>query len=792
MTESRSRLVPFLITILFLSCIISLSIIKTSDYDAWIHLVFGRLIWNLKAIPATESFLPAMAGKPFSYSSWLFGLLYYVSYHFFAGYGVVLLKALSVLTIFGIAFRDALIPCRNRYLAAAVLIVIAVCMRVRFVERPDTFLLIFLPYSIIALNVYLREGNRKFMYFLPLVHLLWANCHSSINLMFVPFVAVFVGGAAAALLARKGIEVGNTLDGRQARFIGIILVASLLCALISPYGINQFTFAAQFLKMDVYKQEILELQPTTWMLGYRWFFILLALTAASFPAAWKRLSLVDLALLFPFVYLAFLSRRFVFVFGVVAAPILIRNLSFALQRLPQPSLRLRGASAILVALWIAGWTAISFSGAGPWHNPIAVPGFGFELVLQPEGALRFMDSRNINGRIFNYFPWGQYIEWRDTPRRVPFVDGRGYLTPELMEQVFSETDLDRLAQQYGIDAFLVSYPTPQAGTDGVIERDLGLSVPGWVLVYWDDVALLYLKQGGKYDEIVRREQYQFARPANSLAAVESVAKVSGQGELLIKELQRALRDTGSARAGIMLGYAYKTLGQNREAIATLLAVKDKKFRFPVSKYLGECYEQTGDTTQALASYRAALRESESSTLHYRVGMLSLKNADMTGALKHLERAVELDPSAYEACSKLAEVYQKVGKHQEAAELIKKVQDKQTASRLFNDGVKAYMEGRVNEAATLFKRSIAANPSHPIPYVNLGFAQYDLGAVNDAFASFQQALKLDPQCALAHYGVAMVYKRRGDIPAANRHWKQYLEIEPVGQFARIAKKELHGE
>lgn len=790
MPESRSRIVPSLVTILFFAGIISLSIIKTSDYDAWIHLTFGRLIWNLRAIPDFEPFVPAMAGQPFSYSSWLFGLLYYSAYNIFSGYGVVLLKAVSIFAIFSIMLKDALIPSRNPILASAVLIVIGVCMRDRFVERPDTFLLIFLTYSIMALNIYLLEGNRRFLYFLPLVHLIWANCHSSINLMFVPFVAVLVGGAAANVFSRNGIETSATLNGRQAKFIGVILVASMLSALISPYGISQFTFAAQFLKLDVFKQEILELRPTTWIPGFRWFFILLVLTAVSFPAAGKRLSLQDLARLLPFIYLGFLSRRFVYVFAVVAAPILIRNISFAMQRFPQPSQLLRRTCTFAVLAWIVGWTSVSLAGVGPWRIA-SVPGFGFNLSLQPEGALRYMDSNNINGRIFNYFPWGQYIEWRDTPRRIPFVDGRGYLTPELMEQFFSETHLDQLAAQYDIDAFLVSYPKPQAGTEGVVDQDLGLSVPGWVLVYWDDIALLYLKRGGKYDDTVRRDGYLFAKPANSLEAVESVAKDPVQGKLLVQELQRSLHDTGSARAGIMLGYAYKCMGRSQEAIETLLGIKDEKFRQAVFLRLGESYEQIGDAEKALTYYRASLREGASSELYRRIGVLSLKSNDLTGAVEQLERAVKLYPNSYELRLNLAEAYQKSGRKNDAAALIQKDQGSQEAEALFRAGVTMYMEGRVKEASTLFRRSISANPANPMPYVNLGFTQFDLGAVNDAFASFQQALKLQPDFALAHYGIAIIYKARGDTSSAHRHWKQYLHKEPNGQFARIVKKELEG-
>ena len=102
----RKQLPTFVLQILFLSSVFVLALIKIEDPDVWIHLSFGRLIWNLKGLPATEPFLYTMQGEPFSYSSWLFGVIYYAAYHALNVYGVILLKAITVTAAFYIFFKD--------------------------------------------------------------------------------------------------------------------------------------------------------------------------------------------------------------------------------------------------------------------------------------------------------------------------------------------------------------------------------------------------------------------------------------------------------------------------------------------------------------------------------------------------------------------------------------------------------------------------------------------------------------------------------------------------------------
>jgi hypothetical protein len=42
----------------------------------------------------------------------------------------------------------------------------------------------------------------------------------------------------------------------------------------------------------------------------------------------------------------------------------------------------------------------------------------------PDGATAFMDAHSLHGDILNYFSWGQYLIWRESPESKVFIDGR--------------------------------------------------------------------------------------------------------------------------------------------------------------------------------------------------------------------------------------------------------------------------------------------------------------------------------------------------------------------------------
>ncbi len=513
----------------FLTSVFLLALTKTHDVDAWIHLTMGRLIWTLKGFPEREPFLYTIPNNPFEYSSWLFGVIYYLAYKLFDTYGVIILKASTITLAFYILLRDSLLISQGEdvkekktnihlFIAITVLSITAILTRPRFVERPDTFLMVFLPFSIYAINAYLYQGKR-YIYILPIIHCLWANSHSSINLMFVPF-----GAAILSLGVNKLIKGSNGSNG-SIKLLLIILVLSFGAALVSPYFINQFIFPIKFLKTEAFKTTISELKPPTWHSEPEFFILsivvgislILRIGVSIFKNSFPLQVIINAILVVTFFYLGKTSSRFIYVFAVVSSPILVKNITSLIDELNLLNKfgtgRFRGyalalASIVMIA-WMVFYTSCAIQKKWAFRKTYQEFGFGFRYDMVPEKALRFMDKNGIYGRVLNHFSWGQYITWRDFPKRQASIDGRGSVGEELFIlhtvgiRYHQPVYLPRLYEMYGFESILIKVPH---WTED--RRKFNLS-NDWAIVYWDELAMLFLKRGGIYDHVIKKREYNF-------------------------------------------------------------------------------------------------------------------------------------------------------------------------------------------------------------------------------------------------------------------------------------------
>src|SRR4029450_9485941 len=125
----------------------------------------------------------------------------------------------------------------------------------------------------------------------------------------------------------------------------------------------------------------------------------------------------------------------VFLLELVGGPILARNLASLVARVPGrlgSRLVFGGAAA---AAGLAVLTVVTTAaGVGPPAGTRTGAGGGGHTRGAPEGSLRYVDARGVEGRLFNAFHFGGYIEWRDFPRRAPIVDGRGHADGGLLEE----------------------------------------------------------------------------------------------------------------------------------------------------------------------------------------------------------------------------------------------------------------------------------------------------------------------------------------------------------------------
>jgi Flp pilus assembly protein TadD len=95
-------------------------------------------------------------------------------------------------------------------------------------------------------------------------------------------------------------------------------------------------------------------------------------------------------------------------------------------------------------------------------------------------------------------------------------------------------------------------------------------------------------------------------------------------------------------------------------------------------------------------------------------------------------------------------------------------------------------GKFDEARQIFRGVRALSPQSDVPEVALGTVSFQAREFDDAVAHYQEALKLNPRSAYAyaHLGEAELFRK--DKKAARESLKKAAELDPKGEFGKMAR------
>ena len=116
-------------------------------------------------------------------------------------------------------------------------------------------------------------------------------------------------------------------------------------------------------------------------------------------------------------------------------------------------------------------------------------------------------------------------------------------------------------------------------------------------------------------------------------------------------------------------------------------------------------------------------------------------------------------------------------------------DPTLANALTNLGNVRFRRGFSEEAASLYKEALAIDEAQPEAHYNLGFLHYERGEAESSARCFQRAVDADPGFADAHFNLAMALEEIEQRAKARRHWRLYLQLEPDGPWAEVARRHL---
>lgn len=100
-----------------------------------------------------------------------------------------------------------------------------------------------------------------------------------------------------------------------------------------------------------------------------------------------------------------------------------------------------------------------------------------------------------------------------------------------------------------------------------------------------------------------------------------------------------------------------------------------------------------------------------------------------------------------------------------------------AEATFAEALRRHQEGRIEDAVTLYRRTLAVRPGHPGAHNNLGIALAARGNVREAVTHYERALVLRPGHAGAHNNLGVALADLGRKDEASAHYRRALALKP---------------
>ncbi|MFH1017445.1 MAG: hypothetical protein V1798_04585 [Pseudomonadota bacterium] len=443
------------------------------DPDMWWHIAIGQDILRTGHLPAVDTYSHTMFGQPWHYPDWLGGVLLALLYQL-GGVPGLILGISAVFTLIYVVLWDL---CRSMGMDIRWWPVTAFSLHYSLalftLGRPQTFGFLFFA-IVLWLLVKSRKEHPHWLFWIPVVQILWINTHRSALL--TPCLLL-----AALVLGEKG-------DRKRTLWV---FALSCLATAVHPDVRRLLTASVPLFTNPEWRQHVSEwaaLSPKFFLMIYATLLVsvvLLGLTAIHRPRLFKdcRTELVFGLLLF---VVGFRHNRMLAFSSVALVPLAFHRLCLV------PSRRLVkisfAYSVLLVGSLIFSWWAPA--GAVQWKRYMV--GWGVSARF-PKAAADLIQEELPGSRLFNVLEDGGYLLFRLRGESKVFVDGRTFIlypmsiTMESVEALSSRASWDRITREHDIDVAVLPMRDPDRFAS-FLSGD-----PRWPVVFFDDYHVVHVR-----------------------------------------------------------------------------------------------------------------------------------------------------------------------------------------------------------------------------------------------------------------------------------------------------------
>ncbi len=479
---------------------------KIYEGDAFWHLKLGQYILDTHSLPFQDIFSYTFAGMRIYPVEWLFEVVWYSVYSFFGVAGIIVIKAVvaGFTSVFlYLSFEHYKI---NRYIGFAIIACAFIIAGSYFVDRPQI-----ITYLGIALFVFITSlphiDKKKILWSIPIIMLVWVNMHPG-AVFGIIFLFAWLTEGFIDLLRRniKGEVCYNRLT---------IFFVTLLTTVITPNTYHLYTFLFHHVVSLGQKgglEYIAEFmspslsQTPTMFTGLVIFTMIFLLGIFKMPLRYVFFGLVMIPMSFD-------MRRMIIMALIGIAPgigMVVNGWFVRLKKLNKSHVLATAVSTLIII------APFSYEYYQCKTDFIGYKGIGIQKQFYPKQAIDFILRNHIKGNIYNSINFGGAVIFLGYPQVKDFIDTRldpeRFLLPEVDQSMDSPSAFDCLLNKYKVSYALVETYLP-------VNYPRLLPAPEWHLVYFDDYALIYVKEGTGNDDLIKDYAYHVFNPYSFLYGV---------------------------------------------------------------------------------------------------------------------------------------------------------------------------------------------------------------------------------------------------------------------------------
>jgi hypothetical protein len=448
---------------------------RFDDPDLWWNLKTGEVIWNTHTIPVTDLFSYTTNHHAWVPHEWLAQLVLYGAYKAggYTGLMLLLLILTSILLLVGYALCS--IYSGNSKVAFLGALILWMFATVGLSLRAQLIGYIFFVVELLLIELG-RTRNPRWFYWLPVLFAVWVNCHASFILGLV--IGVVMLGASFIKIEAGAMQPRPWQPGLR-RKLALSLVLSCAALFLNPVGIKLILYPVDtMLHMPVLVGNVAEYAPLN-MTEARGMALLAILLCSFLLLAIRRSNMYweELVFLAIGTWMAVSHMRMLFVFGILAAPVLSRQLAPLWEGYDPKSDRASlNAAFMALAVFVV---YLAFPSKQNLEQQVE--------DASPVKAVAFARAHHLKGPMVNDHMYGGYLMWA-APEYPVFLDGRtdvfewtGVLA-EFGNWATLRTDPNVLLNKYGVGFCLLTRQSPMAQVLPLL--------PDWKTVYTDDNAVI--------------------------------------------------------------------------------------------------------------------------------------------------------------------------------------------------------------------------------------------------------------------------------------------------------------